>query len=180
MDDGSDIGTPVREQTPRQEYRDSVHEYMMKPGSRTSLPKPLTANPPMPPPKSPERYRQARMNERVVEQETVIAQEEIGRALTMGSSKYSDATSIKDFDSAKPRYYGNLGGFQADEAKPLPTAPNNGNGRIVSRSGADIGDVNMAAFEDDRSYGRRNVSGAVMEEGRATWDIRRRQVSGTA
>ncbi|GAB7337229.1 hypothetical protein MBLNU457_g2605t1 [Dothideomycetes sp. NU457] len=180
MDDGSDVGTPVREQTPRQEYRDSVHEYMVKPGSRTSLPKPLTANPPMPPPKSPERYRQARMNERVVEQETVTDPEEIGRALTMGSSLYSDATSIKDSDSAKPRYYGNIGGFHANEAKPLPMTPNNGNGRVVSRSGVDIGDVSMAAFEDGRSYGRRNVSGAVMEEGRGTWDVRRRQVSGTA
>lgn len=174
MDDGSDVGTP------RQEYRDSVHEYMVKPGSRTSLPKPLTANPPMPPPKSPERYRQARMNERVVEQETIVDQEEIGRALTMGSSLYSDATSIKDSESAKPRYYGNLGDFHANEAKPLPMAPTNGDGRVVSRSGADIGDVNMAALEDNRLYGRRNVSGAVMEEGRATWDVRRRQVSGTA
>jgi len=56
----------------------------------------------------------------------------------------------------------------------------NGNGRVVSRTGADIGDVNMAAFEDDMAYGRRNVSGAVMEEGRSNWDVRRRQVSGTA
>jgi len=174
MDDNSDIGTPVRGQTPRPEYRDSVHEYMMKPASRSSLPKPLNANPPMPPPKSPERYRQNRVPEKEAYYENGINEEEIGRALTMGSSTYSDATSVKNSSSAMPRYYGNL-----PSKKPLPMTPN-GNGRVVSRTGADIGDVNMAAFEDDMAYGRRNVSGAVMEEGRSNWDVRRRQVSGTA
>jgi len=174
MDDNSDMGTPVGGQTPRAEYRDSIHEYMMKHGSRSSLPKPLNANPPMPPPKSPELYRQNRVTEQASYYDTEINEDEIGRALTMGSSTYSEEASVQDFNGAKPRYYGNL-----PTKKALPMTPN-GNDRVVSRSGADIGDVNMAAFEDDRAYGHRNVSGAVMEEGRSNWDVRRRQVSGTA
>ena len=112
--------------------------------------------------------------------------QEIGRALTIGSSNYDDAASIKTSNSAKAKYYGDITaatmgirGFHSPERIALPATPQTGNGRVISRTGIDIGEVSMISFDNNTAHGRRNVSGAVLEEGRSAWDVRRRQVSGT-
>ena len=166
--DGSEMGTPVRGRSPRP---NSVHEYMHKPGSRASMPKPLPVNAPSVPPKNENRFKHTYITEREIDQNVDHeAEENIGRALTMGSSIHSDGTSLKRSDSAKAKYYGDLPGMNIMQ-------PAFGNGRVVSRTGVDIGDDSLMYFEE---YGRRHVSGKMAEEGRVGREFRRREFSGTA
>jgi hypothetical protein len=62
--------------------------------------------------------------------------------------------------------------------QPSQPMEREGNPRVVSRSGVDLGDATvMYGGEDGWAKGRREVSGKVVEEGRSSW-MRRREPSG--
>lgn len=124
-------------------------------------------------------------------------EEDIGRAMTMGSSVYSDTASIK---SEKRRYYGDLQaatmgirGFTQAEVKRPESPPKSVyqqqvqqaqyqqpyESRVVSRTGVDMADSYEAYLP--ANYNNRNVSGRGAEEGRVGWhNMRKREVSGLA
>lgn len=177
VDDGSDLGSPRRGTTPQPQYQDRPHDedqyrhaQMEK---KEILPAPLTSNPPVPPKSS----RRPSIYENEAQKEN---DEDIGRALTMGSSIYSDSASIKSSTAPKSKYYGNLQaatmGVKGQNSPPKRPLVEH---RAISRSGADVADANVMYYPD--GHGRaRIVSGKAAEEGMGGWGMRKREVSGFA
>lgn len=175
VDDGSD--SPRRGNTPKPQYHQSVRPHdetqyrHAQQERREILPQPLSSNPPIPPKSS-----RRSMYEDEVQQEN---DDDIGRALTMGSSIYSDSASVKSAGTPKSKYYGNLQaatmGVRGAQSSP-PKHPLVEH-RAVSRTGVDIADANVMYYSggDGRA---RHVSGKAAEEGMGGWGMRKREVSG--
>ena len=180
-----------------------VSEADMEPENHDNIlmPQPLRMHPP-----TPESDRQQHQDPAWLQQEdkSHLGVGDIARAQTVtsqSSSQYSDPppTPLRS-GTPKSRFYGDLAAAtsgilsnspgrtnmdaaantKSGRSPPAKPLEREGNPRVVSRTGIDIGDASVMYVPGDGQEGkggRRDVSGKVAEEGRGTW-FRRREPSG--
>lgn len=105
---------------------------------------------------------------------------DVGRALTMGSSVYTESIAAPADDTdglSRNRYYGALGSSNI-HLMDIPLKERDANRNASTGTGAEVNETRAGMTANEK---RRLVSGKIAEEGRGgQWAMRRREVSGAA